>query len=222
MIKRLMTTLFFGFVLLTVLGALANAQIPSALTLSFVGPEGYDPQTKIIFTDTTSTKSTSGSNLFPALSDQRGVEIHSQIPGAGAGFIKDVIVLSVDFTFFGTVNLSSNANFGFTPWSTALFFGDGPGQYTAVFTALPSPAYGPINDNFNPGGFPFRSYGTLTAAITNDPNNTAKNAFNNSTVYFTPGGFGKDRPSSVPEPGLLVFGTGMLASVGLPLLRRRR
>jgi hypothetical protein len=216
-----MTTLFFGFVLLTVLGALANAQVPAALTLSFVGPEGYDPQTKVIFTDTTSTETTSGSNLFPALSDQRGVEIHSQIPGAGAGFIKDVIVLRVDFAFLGTVNLSSNANFGFTPWSTTLLV-TGSGQYSAIFTALPSTLYGPINDNFNPGGFPFRSYGTLTAAITNDPNNTAKNAFNNSTVSFTPGGFGKDRPSSVPEPGLLVFGTGMFASVGLPLLRRRR
>jgi hypothetical protein len=221
-------------------GAFALGQI----SLNFYVPETVDPNAVVTFTNT-NTQTVSGSDLtvpavdFPAM---KGVELHSAIPGALPGSIRDITSFTMRFNYFdpmadapGIVNVQSfgatTNNLTFTPWIVTGGLVDFE-QGTYMFTFTKDVMSAPVNDFFVPGpAFPHGSQSFATATVTGDNLDLAAfDAQNSATPVLvmpgTEGGLDRINPNAVvatPEFGS-VFSLGGLLAAGCAAVwvRRRR
>lgn len=111
--------------------------------VSFSVPQTFDP-TQVIFTNVAPQSVPLSALLFP------GLEVHSQVPGANFGFIRDIVSLKFDFLYDGAISINSLTTPGFDPWDVAASLTGN--HHTLTFTRNLTGNAAPVNDNFDPGG----------------------------------------------------------------------
>ncbi len=223
------TLLLSAFTLFT---SVAGAQTPGTIDLHFFHPEAIDPNLVLTFQNTNPLFSKASDLLNSGYPTQKGLELHSAIPGVNGGII-DITEVKICFNFSGNVIADSQTYTpAYNPWNYTI---TNVSNAWCVDFYIPSllAVFPPINNNFNPGfGNQFsQSFASVTVTAQDPngaPNPNALQAFLNqnpgNSISYTPGVFGGQTrfASDVPEPGTLAFVGSLLATGGLTFWRTRR